>query len=142
MKAGLASPLRRLRPLLETNAGLLAGGLAGAFGGLYGAVFGLLIGFMVDRVRSSLLPQEKAPPPEMEGEARVEVMESEERGKKARAILGLGPEASSAEIRHAWRRISKECHPDSGSPTEEGLRRFREAREAYEALRPSRSPRA
>ncbi|HUX38696.1 MAG TPA: J domain-containing protein [Rectinemataceae bacterium] len=141
MKTGLDSPIRRYRPLLEINAALLAGGLVGALGGLYGAIFGLLIGFMVDRVRASLSRPEKAPHPETEGEPTAEAARAEEARKTAREVLGLGPEAGSAEIRHAWRRISKECHPDSGSPTEEGLRRFREAREAYETLRVNRSPR-
>lgn len=47
--------------------------------------------------------------------------------------LGLGSQASQEEIRDAYRRRVKDCHPDiTGSP--EQVEDFRAAREAYEVL--------
>ena len=47
--------------------------------------------------------------------------------------LGLGAQASQEEIRDAYRRRVKDCHPDiTGSPAQ--LEDFRAAREAYEVL--------
>jgi len=118
----------RVHPYLhafEVNAGLVAGGIVGAFFGLFGAVVGALLGFMIDRVLSAFSRTEKPDEPSCEPATS---------GNDPREILGLGPDAGPSEIRHAWRHISKECHPDIGDPTEEGARRFREAREAYEAL--------
>jgi len=50
-------------------------------------------------------------------------------------VLGLGPGASLAEIKLAYRRIARECHPDmhggEGNPG-----RFRTATEAYRLLVP------
>jgi curved DNA-binding protein CbpA len=47
--------------------------------------------------------------------------------------LGLGSQASQDEIRDAYRRRVKSCHPDmTGSPEE--TEDFRAAREAYEVL--------
>ena len=117
---------RTYRPGAIANAGLLVGGISGAFGGLFAAAVGALLGFMVDRVRTAL-----ARVPEPDEADRVDVGEGR---TDPRSILGLGAEAGPAEIRRAWRRISKECHPDTGTRTEDAARRFREAREAYEAL--------
>jgi DnaJ-domain-containing protein 1 len=38
---------------------------------------------------------------------------------EARAILGVGPTASKAEINEAWRRLMGRAHPDQGGT--EGL---------------------
>jgi len=47
--------------------------------------------------------------------------------------LGLGSQASAKEIREAYRRRVKDCHPDiTGNP--EGSEDFRAAQEAYEVL--------
>ena len=121
-KAAVASH----RPAAVANAGILVGGFLGAFGGLFGALVGALLGFMVDRVRAALRPET----PESRRDEAATVAET----PNPRAVLGLGPEAGSAEIRRAWRRISKSCHPDTGARDEESARRFREAREAYEIL--------
>jgi len=50
-------------------------------------------------------------------------------------VLGLNRGADDAAIKSAFRRLAKECHPDTcnGDPTAEP--RFREANEAYEALK-------
>ena len=49
-------------------------------------------------------------------------------------VLGLRPGASPAEIKAAYRRLAKHCHPDRDkSPDAE--KRFKEIRTAYEALR-------
>ena len=45
-------------------------------------------------------------------------------------ILGVAPGASDAEVQRAWRRVSKQVHPDVGGTAEE----FRDAREAYDFL--------
>ncbi len=122
------------RPGAEANAGLLVGGFLGAFGGLFGSMVGALLGFMVDRVRAALAPERNE-----ENAAAEDGTHEDERpawtgGRDPRAVLGLGAEAGPAEIRRAWRRISKQCHPDTGARDEESARLFREAREAYEAL--------
>ena len=116
------------RPRASAIAGLLVGGLIGAFGGLFGALVGALLGFMVDRVRAALVS-------ETPGRRADETVTAIEEGiPDPRAVLGLGPDAGPEEIRRAWRRVSKQYHPDTGFPSEAGARRFREAREAYEAL--------
>jgi molecular chaperone DnaJ len=50
-------------------------------------------------------------------------------------VLGLNRGADDREIKSAFRRLAKECHPDTcnGDPTAE--QRFKEANEAYEALK-------
>jgi molecular chaperone DnaJ len=50
-------------------------------------------------------------------------------------VLGITRGAREAEIKTAFRNLAKECHPDrcNGDPTAE--RRFKEANEAYEALK-------
>jgi molecular chaperone DnaJ len=50
-------------------------------------------------------------------------------------VLGIGKTASDQEIKAAFRRLAKECHPDrcNGDTTSEG--RFKELNEAYEALK-------
>ena len=50
-------------------------------------------------------------------------------------LLGIARAASDQEIKAAFRRLAKECHPDrcNGDTTSE--QRFKEVNEAYEALK-------
>ncbi|MEM9151860.1 MAG: J domain-containing protein [Cyanobacteria bacterium P01_F01_bin.3] len=51
-------------------------------------------------------------------------------------VLGVAPDSSQAEIREAYRRKSKECHPDTAViRKEEASIRFRTLQQAYETLR-------
>ena len=56
------------------------------------------------------------------------------------AILGLPQDAELAEIKAAYRRLARGCHPDlhPGDPCAE--EKFKLVSEAYEALRSSRGP--
>jgi molecular chaperone DnaJ len=49
--------------------------------------------------------------------------------------LGLQRGASDKEIKAAFRRLAKECHPDSCNGDADAERRFKEINEAYEALK-------
>ena len=49
--------------------------------------------------------------------------------------LGLPRGASDKEIKAAFRRLAKECHPDSCNGDATAERRFKEINEAYEALK-------
>lgn len=51
-------------------------------------------------------------------------------------ILGVGPEASQEEIKHAFRRRALECHPDQVEEAEKeaAQEEFLRVREAFEAL--------
>lgn len=51
-------------------------------------------------------------------------------------ILGVGPEASQEEIKHAFRRRALECHPDQAEEgeKEEAQQEFLRVREAFEIL--------
>src|SRR5438067_3722225 len=48
-------------------------------------------------------------------------------------LLGVGRDASEAEIKRAFRRLARELHPDV-SDAPDAQERFREAVEAYEVL--------
>lgn len=50
--------------------------------------------------------------------------------QRACRVLGIGPGASRAQIKRAWRRKALETHPDRGG----SARRFREAQSAYAFL--------
>jgi curved DNA-binding protein CbpA len=53
---------------------------------------------------------------------------------RARAILEVAPGASQADIRFAFRRAARECHPDL-NPSEPGSQeRFKDAVAAYRFL--------
>jgi len=56
--------------------------------------------------------------------------------------LGLSPGASAAEVKRAYRRLSRLFHPDLSPETKDGGARFREVGEAYAALSARRIPRA
>lgn len=49
-------------------------------------------------------------------------------------VLGLDKSASDADIKKAYRRIAKECHPDLHPGDTEAEARFKEANEAYAIL--------
>lgn len=54
------------------------------------------------------------------------------------ALLELAPGSSALEVRRAYRRLSRRCHPDAvaaGADAEEAAARFRELQAAYEELR-------
>lgn len=49
------------------------------------------------------------------------------------AVLGVSPLATQEEIRHAYRKLVRRFHPDSGSE-EASVERFQEVQEAYKVL--------
>ena len=53
---------------------------------------------------------------------------------RARRVLGLEERASIQDIKAAYRRLSKRCHPDAGDSDSEGSGRFRELHAAYRLL--------
>ncbi|QKI83551.1 VanW family protein [Kroppenstedtia eburnea] len=55
------------------------------------------------------------------------------------SVLGVNPEATPQEIKQAYRRLIRKYHPDV-NPSPDAEARFREVREAYEALRRQRFP--
>lgn len=56
-----------------------------------------------------------------------------EEEKDLYAILGISPLATQEEIRHAYRKLVRRFHPDSGSE-EASVERFQEVQEAYRVL--------
>ena len=50
-------------------------------------------------------------------------------------ILELPREASTGEIKHAYRCLARACHPDLNPDDAEGEERFKRITEAYEVLR-------
>jgi len=50
-------------------------------------------------------------------------------------VLGLNRGADDAAIKSAFRRLAKECHPDTCNGEPDAEQRFKEANEAYEALK-------
>jgi molecular chaperone DnaJ len=50
-------------------------------------------------------------------------------------ILGLSRGASEQDIKSAFRRLAKDCHPDRNAGDKSAEQRFKELGEAYEALR-------
>ena len=49
--------------------------------------------------------------------------------------LGLSRGASDREVKAAFRKLAKECHPDQNNSDPTAEQRFKEANEAYEALK-------
>ena len=50
-------------------------------------------------------------------------------------VLGVARAASDQEIKAAFRRLAKECHPDRCNGDQTSETRFKEVNEAYEALK-------
>ena len=50
-------------------------------------------------------------------------------------VLGVGRSASDREIKAAFRRLAKECHPDRCNGDRTSEQRFKEVNEAYDALK-------
>ena len=50
-------------------------------------------------------------------------------------VLGVARAASDQEIKAAFRRLAKECHPDRCNGDQTSESRFKEVNEAYEALK-------
>jgi DnaJ-class molecular chaperone len=48
-------------------------------------------------------------------------------------VLGVSPNASTAEIKHAYRQLAKAYHPDR-STSEDASTRMREVNDAYELI--------
>jgi curved DNA-binding protein CbpA len=51
------------------------------------------------------------------------------------SVLGLSREATLVEIKRAYRRLARTCHPDLNPNDAEGEERFKRITEAYEVLR-------
>ena len=49
-------------------------------------------------------------------------------------VLGVGKDASESDLKKAYRRIAKDCHPDLHPGDQEAEARFKEANEAYAIL--------
>ena len=49
-------------------------------------------------------------------------------------ILGVDEKAGDGEIKKAYRRLAKECHPDANPGDKQAEERFKEISEAYEVL--------
>ena len=50
-------------------------------------------------------------------------------------LLGVSPSANNAELRNAFRKLSKRLHPDTTSlPSDEATRQFQKVCEAYDLL--------
>lgn len=50
------------------------------------------------------------------------------------ARLGLSRNATQKEIKNAYYKLSKQCHPDRNNGHTESVKKFREITEAYEIL--------
>ena len=54
--------------------------------------------------------------------------------RKARKILGVGPEDGLADIKKAYWRLAIECHPDKNPYDKRAAEKFKLISEAYEIL--------
>ena len=50
-------------------------------------------------------------------------------------VLGVNRGSRDSEVKAAFRRLAKECHPDSCNGDPHAEKRFKELNEAYEALK-------
>lgn len=55
-------------------------------------------------------------------------------GKSPYDVLGVSPEASAAEIKRAYRKLARQCHPDSTGGDKAKETRFKEITAAYDVL--------
>ena len=107
------------------NRGALAGlAMGAAFGGWYGAAAGILIGAMLDGAARG---RRERP----DGTTADRIRPDPDELAHARAVLGVGPDASGPALKRACREVTKRCHPDGREPDAE---RFMAARKAYETL--------
>jgi len=50
-------------------------------------------------------------------------------------VLGVSPQATDDEIKRAYRRLARECHPDANPDNPDAAERFKEISAAYELVR-------
>jgi molecular chaperone DnaJ len=50
-------------------------------------------------------------------------------------VLGVSPQATDDEIKKAYRRLARECHPDANPEDPQSAERFKEISAAYESVR-------
>ena len=56
-------------------------------------------------------------------------------------VLGLSRGAGDGEIKSAFRRLAKECHPDAATAIPTAEKRSKKFNEAYDALKDPQQPR-
>jgi molecular chaperone DnaJ len=66
----------------------------------------------------------------------------EHMSKDLYAVLGISRDASESDIKKAYRRLSKELHPDKHKGDKEKEKKFKEINEAYEILSDSKKKQA
>ncbi|WP_379143071.1 DnaJ domain-containing protein [Paenibacillus sp. sgz500992] len=49
-------------------------------------------------------------------------------------VLGIAPNASSAEVKQAYRKLAKKYHPDTNGGDPQAAERFKQVHEAYKVL--------
>ena len=99
------------RPEWRVSSGVAATGLliAAAFVGLRGGEIaaGALLLIGIGLVLAARWPRQSSPPPEPSADGAMSEAE-------ARAMLGVGPDATRAEIQSAYARLMRMVHPDHG----------------------------
>ena len=55
--------------------------------------------------------------------------------RDAYQVLGVSPQATDDEIKKAYRRLARECHPDANPDDPQAVERFKEISAAYDAVR-------